>query len=281
MPLTPLFASYFEIEEPTYLWSVPYFFAYYLEFVHIMLVMVTALNRFTALCLPVKHGKIWKRLMMPVLVLSFVFPLTPCFHRLLVPTYTIPFYINCTNAFVMQSVDIDWYPNGMNALFFAIFYIVIGVITILLNVSSCLSLTFIKQKNQSNFQQQKSVWQTIQRTEVGLILVCFGDLVAMICMIIIQMTLFYLGVRGLYYDPLYDFMYLQIPWVSDLGRFIRPFMLLFMSKSVRDAFLSAFPIRPNPDTTITIATTIIRSIDTSSKAVSKVSIGPSPIYHHR
>uniref|UniRef100_A0A7E4WE08 Serpentine receptor class gamma n=1 Tax=Panagrellus redivivus TaxID=6233 RepID=A0A7E4WE08_PANRE len=268
VPLTPMFAPHFENIGPTYLWSFPLFITYYLEFVHTMLVMMTALNRSTALVFPVTHESLWKKMLKPSIGVSLLLPLCLCFQRLLAPTYTMPFTMGSSNAFVLRSKNPSWYPSGMNALFFALFYIVIGVITVMLNISSCMALTLFKQSKRNN---RNNLWQSIQRTEIGLIIVCFGDLVAMIFMIIIQLTLYWLGIRGLYDDPLYDFMYLQIPWVSDLGRFIRPFMLLFMSKTVRDAFLSIFSSAISPDASVHMTGTAVRN-----NYMSKVSIISSP-----
>uniref|UniRef100_A0A7E4W4L9 Serpentine receptor class gamma n=1 Tax=Panagrellus redivivus TaxID=6233 RepID=A0A7E4W4L9_PANRE len=278
MPLTPFFASFFKDIQPSYFWSVPYFMTNYLEFVHTMLVMLTALNRWTALILPIKYEKIWKKLIWPAIGGSFLVPFCITFQRLAVPTVTLPFSMNSSDSYVFSSEKVDWIPDGINALLFALFYIVAGVITILLNATSCVSLSLAKQNNQPNLHP-KSLWQSIQRTEIGLIIVSFSDMIAMCCMIVIQLTLFWLGIRGLYYDPLYDAMYLQIPWVFDLQRFIRPFMLLFMSKSMRDAFLSTIYYHPKPTTSITTPAIFIVSSEASFRKASKISIGLSPIYH--
>ena len=43
-------------------------------------------------------------------------------------------------------------------------------------------------------------------------------------------------IQNRYNDHLFDDIYLQMPWVTDISIFSRPFLLLFMSKQVRIVF---------------------------------------------
>uniref|UniRef100_A0A914Q8X9 Serpentine receptor class gamma n=1 Tax=Panagrolaimus davidi TaxID=227884 RepID=A0A914Q8X9_9BILA len=135
-----------------------------------------------------------------------------------------------------------------------IYYCATGVITIISNGISLTLLIHQNLKRKKGAPEQKQ----FRKSEIGLLFISMGDIFTMFVDAFIQGNLNYLGLKGDWNNPLFDTLYLQIPWVIDLKCLSRPFLLLLMSKNVRIVFAKAIfcgfhtAFIENPATNITI-----------------------------
>uniref|UniRef100_A0A7E4ZYP9 Serpentine receptor class gamma n=1 Tax=Panagrellus redivivus TaxID=6233 RepID=A0A7E4ZYP9_PANRE len=168
-----------------------------------------------------KHEDYWIRYFPLVIALALLVPFVVLWPLLLSKTSTMLFNLEHDDVYIFVQEELMGYPKWYISLAFAIFYATIGITSLSINVVCMCKLRE-------------------QRTELGLIVVSFGDTVATTLMVIIHLVLYVFEVQDLYYDPLYETMFLQIPWVVDIFRFSRPLLLIFMSKSVKEAFMQPF-----------------------------------------
>uniref|UniRef100_A0A7E4UVG5 Serpentine receptor class gamma n=1 Tax=Panagrellus redivivus TaxID=6233 RepID=A0A7E4UVG5_PANRE len=257
VPLTPAFGHYFADIQPTYAWSVPYFYYTYAEYVRPTFVLATALNRFTALWFPTKHEVFWKKSIRVTITFSFGIPFLLTWQLLISKIYTIPFNVDSDVAWSFVKKSLDWYFNNHNSLVLCVYYAITGTVTLFINVMCLVKLRIVKNRESKGTDVQRiEAKKALKRAEIGLIVVSCGDTVAMSMIAVIHLILFILEQQQLWYDPLYDTMYLQIPWITDVVRFSRPFLLIFMSKSVRELFFTSFGHAPRFETTATLTSPV-------------------------
>uniref|UniRef100_A0A7E4WBB9 Serpentine receptor class gamma n=1 Tax=Panagrellus redivivus TaxID=6233 RepID=A0A7E4WBB9_PANRE len=181
IPISNLFGPLFAKVTPNYGWSVLYFVGYIEEFIRAMLILATTLNRLTSLIWPHSHESRWKTAMPGVIAICFVVPFCLSFQRLFAPTGVIP-TDPVNELFVFSTNLLDWYPNELNALTMASFYAIVGTATVIVNLSSLLTLYLYKRDQKLHLHHRKS----IRKTEIGLVLVSFGDAVGMMLMTAVQ-----------------------------------------------------------------------------------------------
>ena len=85
-----------------------------------------------------------------------------------------------------------------------------------------------KQNSNSSIRKQK--------IENALFLVSIFDFIVELIYVIHQGVMYKLILEGRLIDPLFDTLYLQLPWIHDLKSFTRPFLLVIICRNVRISF---------------------------------------------
>uniref|UniRef100_A0A914Z7Z8 G-protein coupled receptors family 1 profile domain-containing protein n=1 Tax=Panagrolaimus superbus TaxID=310955 RepID=A0A914Z7Z8_9BILA len=112
-------------------------------------------------------------------------------------------------------------------------YAVAGLISIISNIMSLTVLIRQNLKRMNNTQNKAEMKRYFRKAELGLLSVAVGDFAVMAISCIIIVNLIILMIDNDYNNPLFDFYYLQLAWVTDLGFLSRPVLLMIMSKNVR------------------------------------------------
>uniref|UniRef100_A0AC35G9M6 Serpentine receptor class gamma n=1 Tax=Panagrolaimus sp. PS1159 TaxID=55785 RepID=A0AC35G9M6_9BILA len=94
-----------------YLLLINYFISYYFPRVRELLVLASAFNRFTALSFPHKQNQIWKKYLLPITGLCFLFPLLITFPLLTGKVKILPFYEPppIIDSYVFD-LQLKWFP---------------------------------------------------------------------------------------------------------------------------------------------------------------------------
>ena len=105
-----------------------------------------------------------------------------------------------------------------------------------------------KQKPNSTIRKQK--------VETTLLIVSIFDFFVELIYIIHQGVMYKLVADDDIMGPLFDTFYLQVPWISDLNCFSRPFLLVFICKQVRVSLFAMFR-KEKPLKSVVIPSTMI------------------------
>uniref|UniRef100_A0A914PZA5 Serpentine receptor class gamma n=1 Tax=Panagrolaimus davidi TaxID=227884 RepID=A0A914PZA5_9BILA len=208
------------------------FFIYYFTKVRELLLLSTTINRFTAICYPYNQKKIWNKFLIPIIAFCLIFPLLLTFHIFTGKGIIVPFLENSTDSYVMDVRKTILPVN--NALLNAIHTSTTSFCSLILNIISFATL-YIRTRNitiNTNKIPNKS--------EIHLFLISCIDF-AFDCIAVAQQVYAYsFVVRQIYYDPVFDRLYLIYPWIYDLINLSRPYLLIAMCKQMRNVFFQFF-----------------------------------------
>ena len=72
-----------------------------------------------------------------------------------------------------------------------------------------------------------------EKVEIALLIISISDFLVELIYIIHQGIMFKLMSENRLLDPLFDTLYLQLPWISDLKSYTRPFLLVIVCRNVK------------------------------------------------
>ncbi|KAE9554980.1 hypothetical protein FO519_001798 [Halicephalobus sp. NKZ332] len=231
-PLTPLIGPMFADLPSSFFLQFMYFYNYFAPYVRSGLVMLTAANRLTALLYPSKHERIWRPWVFWSLVtIVVIVALLLSWFYIISEIIVIPFSPKQTGNYALI-YGFDLFPVN-SALNMVIYSTIVGGTSLIINLTS---LFILMKQNSARAVTQKDTKQYFRKSEIGLCIVSLGDFSFELLMVIFQEIMNVLMLEAKYNDPLFDTIYLQMPWMTDLAILSRPFLLLFMSKQVRIVF---------------------------------------------
>ena len=168
----------------------------------------------------------WARWLTLVLIICFLLGIPGSYHLLLGESHITPFSLNSNDSFIF---DVSFTLYEVNSSFnSAVQSCVTGSIALVLNITS---LILLKRKI-------SSVARNISSTQRNLFFVALWDFIFQLIWSIHQIWIYTFILSGDLYNPVFDTLYLVIPWFHDFEILTRPNIMFIFCKQIRTVFFA-------------------------------------------
>ncbi|KAE9554979.1 hypothetical protein FO519_001797 [Halicephalobus sp. NKZ332] len=226
MPLCIFFADLYWKATPGYWVNICVFFVYYFNYTREYLLVANAANRLTALMFPHKHDYYWSLWLVPVLVLCFLLGIPGSYHVLFGSPLILPFNSDSNDSFVLTiSFTLYQVDSSFNG---AVQACVTGLASLILNLTS---LYLLRKKMMAKTKK-------VSRTQTSLFFIALWDFFFEMIWGIHQAWVYTFVLRNDLYNPIFDTLYLVVPWLGDFVTLSRPYIILALCKQARTIFFN-------------------------------------------
>ncbi|KAL3108750.1 hypothetical protein niasHT_019237 [Heterodera trifolii] len=232
LPLFAPTADFFgQFTEPKRVISWAAFAMFFLRYLYIFLHVLVAINRATAIWIPLKYDKIWKKHWPRMVCFSFVIAFLLSFDRLFSSSIYAPMVKGMNGGFTPVPKNYDFYTLDQNLL---------TAISCGIGILLCLCLngaTFAKIASFKQLVKGVAKMSPAQlKTEVNLFIMAIWMTISLISLGIFQSLLYFLP-RGS--DSAIFAMTFLLTFVEDLNSLSQPWVLILTNQMLRKA---AFPL---------------------------------------
>ena len=161
------------------------------------------------------------------MIMCFLFAIPGSYHILLGTPHILPFSLDSNESFAL-GVSFETY-NASTSFNSVVQGCVTGFTTLVLNL---ICLIILKKKVNSKLKK-------ISQAQITLFIITLWDFIFEIIWVTHQTWIHIFVIHEDVYNPVFDTLYLAVPWLYDFGVLTRPYIIFILCKQVRTTLIKS------------------------------------------